>query len=123
MPAVQVRDFPQEIYDRIKEEARQNGRSVTQQTKYIVIEHFAQIDEEREMEILKEQGMRGWTYKGPSPEPTPHANPFRPEDPAVIEERRARREALFARIASRNYPPEVLEVDDVQLVREMRDER
>ena len=123
MPAVQVRDFPQEIYDRIKEEARQSGRSVTQQTKYIVMEHFAQIDEERERAIWEEQALRGWTYKGPSPEPSPHANPFRPEDPAVIEERRARREALFARIASREYPDAFYEVDDAQLVREMRDER
>ncbi|MGI6221559.1 MAG: hypothetical protein ACOYIP_06810 [Coriobacteriales bacterium] len=123
MPAVQVRDFPQEIYDRIKEEARLNGRSVTQQTKYIVIEHFAQIDEEREMTVMKEQALRGWSYKGPSSEPSPHANPFRPEDPAVIEERRARREALFKRIESRKYPDSFYEVDDVQLVREMRDER
>ena len=123
MPAVQVRDFPQEIYDRIKEEARQNGRSVTQQTKYIVVEHFARIDEERERAALETDPLRGWAYKGPAPDPVPNANPFRPEDPAVIEERRVRREALFARIASRKYPQEVMDVDVVQLVREMRDER
>ena len=123
MPAVQVRDFPQEIYDRIKEEARANGRSVTQQTKYIVIEHFARIDEDEVAAGRKEPDRTTELLRTYSMVAKVPPNPFLPEDPAVIEERRARREALFARIASKKYPQEVLDVDVVQLVREMRDER
>lgn len=38
MPALQVRDFPQELYDQLKESAVEDHRSIAQQTVYAVEE-------------------------------------------------------------------------------------
>lgn len=38
MPALQVRDFPQELYDQLKESAAEDHRSIAQQTVYAVEE-------------------------------------------------------------------------------------
>jgi hypothetical protein len=40
MPALQVRDFPEELYERLKEKARLEHRSIAQQTIVAVQEHL-----------------------------------------------------------------------------------
>ena len=136
MPAIQVRDFSEETYAQIKALAKENGRSITQQTKFIVLEYLAQHGR------LKEEAARKTDVEGVTPiiplesqvareERRPEAenasvgypNPFRMEDPKAVATRVARRKALFERIASREYSQDVMEIDDAALVREMRDER
>ena len=136
MPAIQVRDFSEEAYAQIKALAKENGRSITQQTKFIVLEYLAQHGQ------LKEEAARRAEMQGATPiiplevhaahedsraaeadASTGYPNPFRMEDPAAVAVRVARRRALFERIASRQYSQDVMEVDDAALVREMRDER
>ena len=136
MPAIQVRDFSDEAYAQIKALAKENGRSITQQTKFIVLEYLAQHGR------LKEEAARRVEMQGETPiiplEPRAtheekrvgetsasagYPNPFRMEDPTAVAARVARRKALFERIASRQYSQDVMETDDAALVREMRDER
>lgn len=127
MPAIQVRDFPQEIYDQIKQEAKESGRSIMQQTKHIVIQHFAQ----------QGNGVQATTAATPLPAHaafetsavayvpghTTGQNPFFDGGEDAAQQRLTRRDALFARIASREYPTAARELDSEQLVRQLRDER
>ena len=135
MPAIQVRDFSDEAYDQIKALAKANGRSITQQTKRIVLEYLAVHGQMKEDAAQVEassatasadaavtpavEGRREKTA-GRS---TAYPNPFRMEDPEEVAARVARRKALFERIASRKYSKEAMEADDVAIIREMRDER
>ncbi|MDO4501788.1 MAG: hypothetical protein Q4D06_01270 [Coriobacteriia bacterium] len=113
MPAVQVRNLPQETYDQLKALAQENGRSITKQTEAILIDFFAARP----------------AYQ--SPEATPSApmatmfqpNPFHRESPAEIQERAARRAALFAEIDSREAFDPPKDWDPATVVRQMRDER
>ncbi len=43
MPALQVRDFPQGLYDKLKLEAETEHRSLSQQTVHIIEKHFNRI--------------------------------------------------------------------------------
>ena len=126
MPAIQVRDFSQEIYNRIKQEAKESGRSIMQQTKHIVIQHFANQDNESSAVAAHPLP----AYASPkastdtrSPEHTGSQNPFFEDEANAIAQRSMRREALFARIASREYPDAARELDSEWLVRQLRDER
>lgn len=105
MPAVQVRDFPQAIYDQIKAEAAANHRSITQQTKHIVMEHFLACEESRA---------------------EPAGTVVIPEAIAsgqAARQRAERRAKLFARIDSRGYGSQIASGSIRGIVREMRDER
>lgn len=105
MPAVQVRDFPQPIYDQIKAEASANHRSITQQTKHIVMEHFSTRAETRD-------------------EPTDVvATPDAITSGQAARRRAERRAELFARIDSRGYDFRIASEDIESIVHEMRDER
>lgn len=44
MPALQVRDLPQETYDLLVESARRDHRSIAQQTTAILQEHFRVLE-------------------------------------------------------------------------------
>ena len=145
MPAIQVRDFSEEAYAQIKAEAKANGRSITQQTKFIVMQYL----EQRHQQCSEAAGAEGADESGGAPSEVAEAsakarrpvqvrfqpadpnvpprgsypNPRRVEDEGVVAARIARRKALFDRIASRSYSKEAREYDFVQAVREMRDER
>ena len=141
MPAIQVRDFSDEAYAQIKAEAKANGRSITQQTKHIVMQYLEQrwrVDAEGAeddgrvagdalaMTFTDIQPPVQVKFQPADPYVPPrgsYPNPRRVEDEAVVAARVARRKAVFDRIASRNYPPSAYEIDPVQIVREMRDER
>ena len=146
MPAIQVRDFSDEAYAQIKAEAKASGRSITQQTKYIVMQYLEQ--RQRQQNEAADARSLGGSESAPDASlgaiaseargPVPvklqladpyvpprgsYPNPRRVEDEEVVAARVARRKAVFDRIASRNYPKEALEFDFVQAIREMRDER
>ena len=141
MPAIQVRDFSDEAYAQIKAEAKANGRSITQQTKYIVMQYLEQrrhmdaegaeddgraIGDAPAMTHADIQPPVQVRFQPADPYVPPrgsYPNPRCVEDEAVVAARVARRKAVFDRIASRSYSKEVLEFDFVQAIREMRDER
>lgn len=135
MPAVQVRDFSQETYDLLKQEAKQHGRSITQQTKHIVNEHFALMGMQPAAGAAQgdQVGQVGLPYAGMQEFPFgyleavyagSHAEtPFSVPAADAAKQRSARRKALKQRIASRRYPASALAIDSAALVREMRDER
>jgi len=145
MPAIQVRDFSDEAYAQIKAEAKANGRSITQQTKYIVMQYLEQRQQQRSEAADVEGVGEGGSASSEAAEASAKArrpvqvrlqpadpyvpprgsypNPRRVEDEEVVAARIARRKAVFDRIASRSYSKEAREYDFVQAVREMRDER
>lgn len=141
MPAIQVRDFSDEAYAQIKAEAKASGRSITQQTKYIVMQYLEQrrrvdaedteasgcaINDTQEMALADVQPPVQVRFQPADPYVPPrgsYPNPRRVEDEAVVAARVARRKAVFGSIASRSYSKEALEFDFVQAIREMRDER
>ena len=127
MPAVQVRDFSQEIYDLIKQEAKESGRSIMQQTKHIVVQHFAQqgnaVPATTTASPLSAHATSCAGSSMHSPAHTAGQNPFFDGGSSMAKQRLARREALFARIASREYPTAARELDSEQLIRQLRDER
>lgn len=127
MPAVQVRDFSQETYDQIKREAKESGRSIMQQTKHIVVQHFAQ---QGNGALVAGSSTTLPAFAAHETSATAHAlahpagqNPFFDGGIHAVQQRQARREALFSRIASREYPAAARELDSEQLVRQLRDER
>lgn len=121
MPAVQVRDFSEETYNLIKQEAKANGRSIMQQTKHIVQQHFAQQASTPNAAAANDAA-NGPACAGPLAGQTA-GNPFAVDIPDAVEQRGARRSALFARIVSRNYPKAARQLDSADLVRRMRDGR
>ncbi len=73
MPALQVRDFPQGLYDKLKLEAEAEHRSLSQQTVHIIEKHFKRdssssrdgnsarfrlVDDEIEREAIAERRRR-----------------------------------------------------------------
>lgn len=123
MPAVQVRDFSQETYDLIKQEAKASGRSIMQQTKHIVLEHFEQKSRQ---DMAAAPASSFDAHTGESAEVAAQGkagNPFAIAASSDVQQRAERRKALFDRIASRNYPPALRQMDSVQIVREIRDGR
>lgn len=127
MPAIQVRDFSQEIYDQIKQEAKESGRSIMQQTKHIVIQHFAQQGNRARAATtttaLPAHAIPEVSAVVHAPEHIADQNPFFDGGEDAALQRLTRRDALFARIASREYPTAARELDSEQLVRQLRDER
>ena len=108
MPAVQVREMPQDLYEKVAEEARLERRSLAQQMTVIVEEHFAgRVLRERNRHIE-----------------TPELESLGIRIEGNREERRARRRLVLERIRSRVC----FELPDgfpnaAELVREDRDTR
>ena len=124
MPAVQVRDFSPEIYEQIKQEAKASGRSIMQQTKHIVLQHFAQPNATnaeappiRSFARIEAQNALSMHA------PTSAQNPFFNSESQAVEQRATRRNAVFSRIAERSYPAAIHSLDSEALIRSIRDER
>ncbi len=98
MPALQVRDFPEELYEQLKEAARREHRSIAQQTIHLV-------DCGLNRKIRTTSGEPGETEE-------------------EIQARIRRRKKLFAEIAASE--PIIVEEgfpSAVEIIREMRDSR
>ena len=118
MPALQVRDFPDDLYEMLKDEARECGRSITQQTKFILLEHFG----EKTGKAVEPAAPKG------SAEPVGLAERYnryssRQDPPERIAARAAQREKLFKRISEMNHHLPSDRTRAADMVREMRDER
>lgn len=112
MPALQVRDLPEPIYSALVKEAREQHRSIAQQTIYILEQHFLV---EATIEDLG-SGRRN-TYE----EPLWLRGDGTPEERAARAERKRK---VFERIANDPRPPVELSAEDiVGIVREGREER
>lgn len=138
MPAVQVRNFPQEVYEQIRQEARESGRSITQQVKSIVMNHYAQ-KKQGQASDGKAGGMRrppscsaglawqGDTLRGESAASCPVCGqgsaPTAVPALTPAQARRAKRAELFGRIDAKPAKPFPAEASPRAIVREMRDAR
>lgn len=130
MPALQVRDFPEDLYEQLKEYAALNHRSIAQQTIACV-----------EAELARHRNASVFEFPDPYDIPIPanvreaalRARPVNPwtedevyEPEEVVEARRKKREKLFAEIdelrgAWKGPLPTGDEI--AALIREMREER
>ena len=107
MPALQVRDFPEGLYEDLKNFAEANHRSMSQQVIVAV-------------EEMLERGLSG------QPRSCPYGTPMTQEvydTEAARQARIAKRKELFARIheTSKNLPKDL--PDPVEVLRECRSER
>jgi hypothetical protein len=96
MPALQVRDFPADLYEKLRESAKREHRSIAQQT-IVAVDSFL-------------NGSRS------------NMDPQETED--EIQARIRKREEVFARISE--LPPLIVPEGfptDVEIIREMRDSR
>lgn len=115
MPALQVRDLPQDIYDDLKAQAEREHRSLSQQTVVLLQAALHDGDEmphvaapAGERKVSYQDALAGWQY----PPDETHA------------ERIARRKRLFARfeeVPAFDLPDEYASVAD--MIREDRDSR
>jgi hypothetical protein len=97
MPALQVRDFPADLYEELKTRAKRENRSLSQQTIVAVREHLAASQPQ-------------------SAGPSPH---FEGGEQYI-----ARRRALFAEMDRRpriDFPPDF--PSPTEIIREIRDAR
>ena len=53
MPTLQVRDLPQDLYDKLADEAAAEFRSLAQQTTYILDQHFRERVERMRMRVVR----------------------------------------------------------------------
>ena len=133
MPALQVRDFPQDLYDELRDYAERNHRSITQQT-------IACVESEvRRSKAMAERGAEnGYTEKSipaaiheaamraRSVDPFEWTGAFQVEDEEAREVRRAKWEELrklFADLAEHWNGPVPTCDELAQTVREVRDAR
>ncbi|MDR0499944.1 MAG: hypothetical protein LBG97_01670 [Coriobacteriales bacterium] len=120
MPALQVRDFPQELYSSLRERAKQEHRSISQQTIIAVREHLSNGCAQRSNVPKNSKFGNATTID--------YESTFRRE--AENEQRTAqdeRAEKLRMAFATIDALPKINIPDDfptpTQIVREMRDER
>ena len=112
MPALQVRDLPEPIYSALVKEAREQHRSIAQQTIHILEQHFLV---EATVEDL------GGIHHNTHEEPGWLRGDGTPEERAA---RAQRKRKVLERIASDPRPPVELSAEDiVRIVREGREER
>lgn len=111
MPALQVKDFPEDLYEELRQTAAEDCRSVSQQTVYILREYLRYRDAFEAVKHAK------WAL--------PLATDLLPASEEAERRARAeRRRKVFERIHERGpiEAPEGLP-DAAELVRSMRDER
>ena len=118
MPALQVRDFPPEVYEELKACADEEHRSISQQALVAIEDFLARRKREKEVQAVVDAGI--------PPIPRPWEPGYREgcRSRAAAEARLERRREVFERIDER----EPFSVPDgfpsvVDIVREMRDER
>lgn len=90
MPALQVRDLPQDIYDRLVLSAERDHRSLAQQTTYILEQHLRHVDDLEEVPTISEasHGVADMGYA---------ARARTPQSSTSAIERKQRKLQLFAR--------------------------
>lgn len=111
MPALQVKDFPEDLYEELRACATEECRSVSQQTVYMLREYI------RHREVFEAVKNAKWAL--------PYVTDLLPESEEMQRQARAeRRRKVFERIRERG-PIEVPDdfPDTVELIREMREER
>ncbi len=111
MPSLQVKDFPEDLYEELKEYAAEEQRSVSQQTIYCLREYLRFRDVFQTIKHAK------WAL--------PYVTDLLPESEQLESKRRAERHRLvLERIQERGAieTPEDFP-DTVELIREMREER
>lgn len=114
MPALQVREFPEDLYKKLKETAAHEHRSIAQQT-IICVERFLQEASARERKIENE----GCRHRV-----TPHSSYQQDESTREREARIAKRRETFRRIdalSKLDLPNGAL--GPVDIIRGMREER
>lgn len=107
MPALQVRDFPQDLYDRLQAQAKLEHRSIAQQT-------IASV--ERDLDRVKDGGAEILTM--------PSYVNTQKRDAETVEQRIARRKRIFAEIDELNrlHPLKPGAPSALEVVRESREE-
>ena len=113
MPALQVRNFPEEMYVLLKENAKNNGRSVSKQTEAILIEYLQCCGKSN-------AGQAEQSHKDVAAHSAARTSAYETEQ--ACNERLARRKRVMASIAASNYPT-LQGVNTVAIIREMREER
>lgn len=111
MPALQVRDFPEDLYEEFAACAKREHRSIAQQT-IVAAETYLK---------LVEGGLVNSENKPPIPSPQPTYGYVR-ETEEEIQARIAKRKAIFARIDARGPVPGFDAETIVKLQREGREE-
>ena len=122
MPALQVRDFPEELYDQLKALAARNHRSIAQQTVACVEQMILQENAE---ENARERGFRvvaGGRRGGARTADSIYAPRFDTE--AERAARLEKRKALFKEMEKLPWKgPRPSEDEIVRIIREGREER
>lgn len=113
MPAVQVRDLPQESYNLLKERAKANGRSINKELETLVIEN---VCASAEAAVHSPASLEDITAK-------PLQNPFYSDDDSERALRRRVRSSLFARIDQEEPFPVHEGWNAASVVRSIRQER
>jgi hypothetical protein len=141
MPYLQVRDFPPELYQRLKQQAKSEHRSVSQQTIIAISEHIAlastrSIAGSPVMASLVSSPVADLAASHPTPSPVPNPMVGSPVPSPVAgspvpnialvgaEERIEKRKRLFARIKATPKPNGCPSSESiVELIRSERDSR
>lgn len=113
MPALQVRDFPEDVYQQLKERAKLDRRSLSQEAVYLIVKGLNAQDETyaKVGDHVFRESRASWLRA-------------LEEDPEERERRAKRRAELFARIDARGpIGSEDDPTDSARLVREGRAER
>lgn len=120
MPALQVRDFPETLYQQLKDSAAREHRSLAQQTVALVERGLAGEGMAPKAKEGSAPGVIAPVVQTASP-----ARDYRPrfDDPEKRAERIAKRKALFERCAKHESSPVLSSQQIVSLVREGREER
>jgi len=125
-----MRDFPQEKYELLCQSAKDNGRSINQQLKFIVTEYLrTAFDSSTLKPTSTDPAANASTAPATMATPitsssvTAAMSPAPAASAAAIEARKAKRKALFARIDSRTYPTFSPSMDAATVVSRMRAER
>ncbi len=119
MPAVQVRDFPQPLYEELKSYASQRHRSIAQQ---VIIAVERMLDQPKTAPQLDAEGCLSGTPLGGVP--MSDSSLIATECADVLTARRRRRREAFANFDALQWKASELAADDiVAMVREGREER
>ena len=120
MPALQVRDFPDELYERLRVFAAANHRSIAQQTISCVESTLSQCGQSSDVDIppnVKDASRRARAVD-------PCASALETEPSAATHERLARRRAAFEAASAISWRGEKPTPDEIaHMVREERESR
>ena len=119
MPAVQIRDLPQKTYNKLKHEARVQGRSINKQTEVILTQYFSDKNSQRDCSVATDKSdlseLLGVSQR--------RIVSFAPELPVDVEHRIAKRQAVFDKIDAQEPIDVPCGYEPWNIVRQMRDSR